>query len=825
MRDQLDKRLAELRQLRLMQSLGLKDPRQGAPVTADIDPPQPSTGQRREPDAEPQAATEQGNAEIVLRKLIAQGQPWPDLKRYAWQIYRAWPGFDQAGRILELSFLHGDLQQFIAELEALWPTQRDAYFAVGSDLRPSIVIKLWAGGHEKLLNLCLFQNGFDSKLLRVERLYKFLAMVSSSRTSVCWDYFKRHELHIMAAAEDYGEKIRLSRSALLLVVGRLAYQQSQLDAAASYLGQIKSTAGQYGAAVDLLMSFAVEKDDDNLCVVGKQLVRLEAPAARLDYIEDLLARSRQAGELDYKDRNAINGILKELPRWIPEKPDAYYRLSTILTQAIDLDQHFPAIDAWFRSESVCYRSPVIARAIWEPLQAISSQKPHKNRYWQGVACLQAYAGQLYRNEELVWQAREHIRAALDQQNPATANYDSWSQLLAALVRSVARTARIHEDERSRVLSYLKIAAADTELDSQAVDDYLNSVAAPSRFLLTQLASLAQQQRLPLIEARLIAYQASHSMLTNQDLSRLWTLTKAAQSSDYAWRIASVLKHRRVLRGEVEKVWSVSGEHRQSRQVKLIPAEGLDLILGTIADDQLRRVMAALAAVGPRIPELLSVLNPKVAPVRLSSQQQFLKSCLASLEQTPWLSHGDKLYTYHPEGTPGIALPFLNKVEEGHWHAVAQAFAYRLGLISWQWDIAWLAGQLSGLVPRLHRSANRKLEGKMGRWLKQLSPAGRKSWYLLLEQADQVDPELFKQELIGFVMKLATSAYPNHYEALHCLVQGDCDMTHLRGMEGWICSDAYTQLRAATRTRSIIAIPSHLPASPLTPFPRSMMSMV
>ena len=128
-------------------------------------------------------------SEIVLRRLIAANSEWRDMKAYAWDIFEKWPTTEIAGKIIELSYLHGSLDDLVVSLNFLRKKNIAAYYAVGVELRPYIVLNLWRQGREAVLNHFLHQKSFQGMLLRLEKLFVFWSLYGASDQAKAWRFY------------------------------------------------------------------------------------------------------------------------------------------------------------------------------------------------------------------------------------------------------------------------------------------------------------------------------------------------------------------------------------------------------------------------------------------------------------------------------------------------------------------------------------------------------------------------------------------------------------------------------------------------------------
>lgn len=818
MTENIDDKLAILRRQRLIAELGLRIPLSKAKLASG------ELAKPSQPSAQDASIKKLSSLEAVLRKQIAQGKKWAQLRPILETIYDHEPSNQSASRILELSFLHGSLTDFLDQFHRLWDQHKDAYFQMSRPLRDKITLELWAHQHQRICDRLFCQESWSETLQPVERLYLVLRQIDRKNFDGAWRNLVRFEEALLFACHGVSAIVKLSVTSSLLRFGRLAIKKNDFDRARYYLERIGKDSLEYSSAIDLLINIEIERDDDGLCRYGRQLNLAKDDKARLDLISRWLDSCIKSAEVKIEERNALNGIFLKLDQWFTRKPEILYQLSQTVCRAVDGEHHLPALLSWLRKEALVFRSPVLARAIWEPVQSIRSVEPEKQDYWRSLALVQTFIGKNCKEPVLLWNARDLLVRAKRTSEKDEARLD-WKTISLALQSHIAKSERFDESSRARALLYTRLALEEGAINLRDLTTYLRSYRDIDGRLLEKILETVAASGQTEAELAIIQALATSQGLTNQRLDRLWTLSKTKKSSDYAWRVATVLHHRRALNGDIEKVWSVSGEHRHSRKIKELSEQGIDLLVNPELDHTIRRLLTSLIEVGPLMPELLSIFNPQVRPVRANTLNQQIRENLKVFAQHRWIQKADKIYVKHPEGQFSNALDFLKASSGCAWSYVLETLALKLGFAVWRCDGQWLAGQLDGLMPRLQQSSSQNLRGKLGRWLKALSPSGRKSWYFILDHLDELSSKEFKTATECFFLRMGLAVYPNHSEALNHLSSNHCELNHIRHCESWICSSNYSELRQQLRSRSIIAIPAHLPDSALPQYSRSLSTLV
>ncbi|NRA64710.1 MAG: hypothetical protein HRU19_09520 [Pseudobacteriovorax sp.] len=749
-------------------------------------------------------------SEIILRKLVSMGKDWCELEPYARQVFDQRRTVDVAGRMLELAYLHGALEDVLILMEEWKDSYPGAFFSVGTDIRPNLVKNLWLSGEEAILGYYIHRKPFNRLLTRIERFYKFWSQLSSTDPRPAWNFFRKYEAEIVSASRQYGPDLKLTRSRFLLVVGKLAKKLGYFEKARDYLEKIEKSEPEFQESISLLLEFDVETDEDGLCTLGRELFRRQDWRDRLGLLEAWIEAVVDSGGGKYRERNCLNRIFGETIKYFPENPECWFKLSQILSSHIDLKYLFPNIDRFYLKSLQQFRAPVLEKAIWEPVLSIESVKPQCASYWIGCASLHHFVAGFCMDEAKLWHARDFIDSSNDY---ATAgDLPDWPSMFATLTRWISRTNRFDEKSRRIIQTKVAVAGDRDSVKPEHIKSYLNDLPSPDSRVVERLSRLSVHTGMNDIERELILSAGRITHYTNNQLVKLWVLNRNRKQFDVCWRICSILKHRRILGEETEKLWAISGEQRVSRPLRRLPSGVLPHFFAGFSET-MQRFLRSYFSIASQLPELLGYISPNVSTVKSYALSERQKSFLDALQGFDWIHKGSKTYTGHPEGLTVPLPPFMSSLPVSPWVDCLFVVGLKLGGPCWRWNLTQLNGDLDGLVPKLHKSGSKRLSGKVGRWLKQLTPSQRHDWYYLIKESGNLNPDEAVCSICKVLIRMAVAILPNHFEALDGLNKMYAPLEYIWDLEAWLVSDDYSALRSTIRTASLVEIPEGFPNFP------------
>lgn len=762
-----------------------------APVPA-VETPSPSVPvATREVRAQPRLdlALE---AELKLRQRIEAEQSWTAFRGEAWKLYESFPRPDMAARLLELAFLYGSAGELEEVLGSLLRDGVEFYLLIEAQIRQHMVIKLWQAKRRSVLDGLLFRKEISLRLLPLERLYCCWSLIKTDEGAQAFRYFKRFDHEIWAAQKHFGPQIKQSESEMALELGRLALQANEEATAIRLLETIPKQAEEFQKALDILLDLRVERDAQGLCAYGQKLQRELDWRGRLGLLDSFLLRIQRFEASAPKDRAALNELLKDPLKWFPETPEAWQGVAEILLQYQQLHYLLPHILHLFHQKAAQFHKPSFDHAIWAEVAKHDFGDELKNWFWHSIAQLHEFTWSLGQKEPLLWEARRlyhEARAHTTQDLPI-----SWSVLHKGLLQWIHKTDRLEETQRQQLQVLAKLLGEAQEISEADVCSYLSQVSAPSREVMDALENLARERQQWGLESFVLDRKAQLLHYTNHDLGRMWQLATQLKRYDQCWRVASLLRSRLVLHEGLEKHWSICGEKKREFTVLELQESHIKKITSSF-DGYERRFAEALVSVGPLLPELLAILNPHLVPLKkgrgLSDTELEIHQ---ALERMSALSPSKRLLSPHPSGLWHSKPPFFASLLDTKWSLVFMALAQRLGIPTWDWQLSLLHHQIESIIPRMTRGVELPHAGKIGRWLRSLSPQQRKSWYDLAQIGRRFDDEAAQLLMARLLAKMTTTMLQDHPLALQSLEKMRAPLRMRWDLEHWIASETYGELR-------------------------------
>jgi hypothetical protein len=174
----------------------------------------------------------------------------------------------------------------------------------------------------------------------------------------------------------------------------------------------------------------------------------------------------------------------------------------------------------------------------------------------------------------------------------------------------------------------------------------------------------------------------------------------------------------------------------------------------------------------------------------------------------------KIYSPNPSGLWQPKPPFFASLLDSKWSILFVSLAQRLGVTAWDWQLSLLHHQIESIIPRMMRGAETPAQGKVGRWLRSLTPAQRKAWYELAQQSRRFDDEEAQGIISRFLARLTTTLLQDHSLALQGLEKMRAPLRLRWDLEHWIVSDVYGELRRSLGHFTIGQFPEEVYLTPV-----------
>ncbi len=746
-------------------------------------------------------------AEILLRQKIEAGQKWSTFKAEAWRLYERFPRPDTAARLVELSLMYGSAIELEEVLTYLNRQAIEYYLLLQGQTRTHTLTKLWQAKRHDFLDQFLFRKDMLLELIPFERWYCVWSLIDRSQGDQAFKWFKRNDSELWNVQKQYGSVFHKSETEFAYALGQSALKAEEEALAIRLLETIPQSAPEFSRAIDVLLDLKIERDDKGYCIYGQKLSRELDWKARVGLFDSFLLRIQRLEHLAPKDRAALNALLADPLRWFPETPEAWQIVSEMLLQFSGLEKILPNILKTFADRATHYFKPAFEHSLWAPVLDHDFRNPVKTWYWRAVALLHEFGWGVGQDEKKLWDARRFYHEALAHHGKPLLH--SWQQLHRGLTQWISKSERLDEALRVRLLLMIKLCGETRDLSEADVLAYLQHVQEPGTEVLATLETMARERQQWSLELFVQGRRAAIFHHTNQSLNRVWELGFFLKKTDLSWRAATLIQARQVLSADVETHWSICGEKRRDFPILLLKDNHLKSIFECFEGYE-RRLVESLVSIGPLVPELLAGLNEHLVPLKkgkpLTNHEAAVQD---SLDKMSWLIPARKSYSPNPNGLWQAKPIFFSNLVDSKWSLTFVALAQRLGITAWEWQLSLLSQQIETLVPRMSRTSDSVAAGKVGRWLRALTPQQRKAWYELAQMSKRFD-DLKGQEILGrFLVILATTIHQDHGGALHNLERMRAPLRLRWDLENWITSDVYGELRKSLGSQAVGHFPDYI----------------
>lgn len=748
--------------------------------------------------------------ELRLRQLVEGDQTFEAMEAPALEMFALKPTAATAARIVELAFLRGTDAEIEALIIRFKNQAKDFYRLMHAAVRAHLIARLWRSGSADTLATLVFRDRDEDYLQPIERLFVFHSMRTAPDHATPYIYFRRYRRELLDAVQSLGVHVGLTPSSFLLTAGKMAAELGYEADARELLEQIGPESTEHDEALRLLLDVAVERNKAGRSHYSEQLLQQAEPQTRLQLISQFLSATRGLGGFRDKNRPALNEILKAPLEWITNEAEHWSTLSEVLCANRDLDPLLPNLFEVFRAHALRFFGPVLDAALWQGPLGMHAENP-RDQYWRGIALVHHYVNCGPTAEAYLWEARELIAKAKKDWR-ASLPY-SWKEIHKATFSWVSKNHYVLETDRMRLLDQLRVAV-DTDLVAiNDIEEYVNKAEQPPVQVLHALEAVASAKGAFTLAFRLILKQAAQSHLTNSNIDKLWTFANERKDSDLAWRLATVSHARQVLSAPVRHAWEISGEKR-ARYIFQTPDKTMIEHCLKGFNSRASRLAYASLHIGQVLPELLAILDPGVATMRISAppadsvEAQVDKALMA----VPWLKASKRRFRFSFEGgTSGTSLPaFMQVLPANPWSILVARLADRLGVNAWAWKLSYLHAQVIDLIPRLaSRQDLRRHSGKVAKWLKDLSPEQRAAWQDLALLSRAMEDDKAQEALACFLCRLATVVYQNHYMALTSLQAMRAPASVIWDLENFLLSESYTDIRLKLQSQNRVLVPNAL----------------
>ena len=779
----------------------------------------------KEPSNEHQSPASLSRLRLKLRALVEGGSDWSVVGPVGWELLEATGDPRCAAQLVEFAFLSGDLSTTGTVIDRLKKLPLEFYMFIHPAIREELVGKLWRSGECDKILPCILGYDQGSDLMPMERLLLFDVLSKRPDSTEAHMYFEQFKSPLRrAAGGGPGRAVGYSADRLNLTAGRVALSLGYKSTAKALLQEINQTSPEYEESLRLLIDQTVDDDD----LAGSHYVELlladRNTDDRLARLQVFIDATRGIGGFKDRNRPALNDILSDALNWVSKGPKEWASLSKLLSRNLDLIEVLPGLDAIFRTNAVAFHNQELDRALWQGPFTLATEGDGLPLFWSGVGALHNYCHEGPGAEGLLRQAKRLVETSRAKTSRPLPFF--WRELLDAAIQWVTRTPSILEANRQRMLLQLRVARPSELLSSADVENYVETGATNDQQVIAGLREWTIAKGYHQLEARLIERSGRNRHFTNGELGRLWTLAQKVQRHDLAWRIASVAAARDCLSAGARHAWAISGEKRTTYPMLAFSDQVASACMEGLSKEG-RKLAQATMVIGPLLPELIHWLDSStsLSKVPYPSHDSIEATTDQFLNKLDWIGAKKRLRLVQQGQSVTSRRPFFAQVlPANQWSILLAALTDRLGVNAWQGRLAYLDEKVTDLIPRLaSRQDLRRHSSRIARWLRDLTPVQRSAWQDLSRIARSSDlrndlqlgasttggSTTLQSELAMFLCRLTTAIYQNHFMAIKSLQVMRVPVTQVRDLEGWILSEAYTEVRKELKSVVRMPVPSRL----------------
>lgn len=753
------------------------------------------------------AAESTKGLDLRIRQLIQGDAAWKQISEILWSEYRQVRSPENAARILETSFLQASPLETVKAFEVILSKGASGfYWLLHPRLRDFLLEN--AGAHLVDALYAMLATERQAQLTDAEVLFMFLRLSDSGDKAAAWSFFKRNQQSILDCISGQ-DRFAYTREALIFKAGELALDLTLIREAKELLNLLPRTSVERSQALETLLQYESTTLDRSKNSLSYKLQHLDRWQDRIQCLNESFHAIRSNGGLKDPNRAPLNLMMKSAFELVPKTAPAWRAMGELIIQNRDLVGIIPAMLQSLFDQACIYHDEDLDTALWSGAVQLQPETP-QDAYISGLGWLHFFVAHSRRSDTALWTAQKMIDFAvtnLPGRMPLV-----WRDLVRRTVSFLENAEQFHPRDRKRVAATLRVSVDGGNSPSDVIQQYLALSDSPSRELVENLSAEAWSRQNYQAFIDLALKTSSHSLCRTSILRKLWTAAAHLGDYDLGWRAASVMASRDSLDPRVKQSWSISGERRSVYAPLSLAVNDMECVLADVPR-KTRRVLHNLVVLGGRVAELAeftkrqSLSEVNAVQAVCTTEKAILKSLAESKMGLP---HGMKTVfeLARIADIPVEIAGMIQSPESNPWLFTNKVLFERLGVTSWGYSRQILIDLTTSVLP-LIGTASHKQTAKLGKWLTSLTSHQRAAWTELSGGLAEVSDQEFAQDLLQFVMRLATLIYPSHFEALKTLQKSKVSLESLRRLENFILSPKYSEFRRRTGTSSRVVIPKPL----------------
>lgn len=747
------------------------------------------------------------NYKLQIRKLVSVDAEWDRIKPLAFKYFELKPSNEVAAHLVELSFLHGQIDDVVETIGRVSSVGSEFYSFINRAIRHQLLMRFWNNGLLPKLASIVFWHRSENWLLPIEKLSVWMTLSAQEGSQTSFSYYKRHKKDIELVVTELGDKLKFNMSSLCLMLSKQALSIGKKSESRYFAKKVHPKDKEYKQSLDLLMSWEVDLKSLEQSSLYKDLKAEKAWHKRVALFDNYLEVAKSLASTADQNRVFLNTLLQDPFSWLPEFAEAWSELSSVMVSYFDLEPILPSIKKFYEKNIIIFHKADIEMALWRPVSDCSIEKG--DLYFIGCSYLHQYLAGGGKNEEFLWKGRSLILKWFNENKGS--DRISWEEIHHAMFIWVRKTPRLSKSHSDRLRLMLAVSKDPSKVKLSDIDEYLGGDTHIPLGVLEALQKTAQKVQSTDLEIRLIKHKAQMTSLSNQDLNDLWRLYVKVKNYDLAWRVCSILNSRQSLVSSAAQAWKFSGENRQLYQLFSLSKTDVNRCLSGF-DENEKKLCRAIVQIGSALPVLLETELKTHLKVR-SNDSEFetiLDKHLDQFELFRLLNKksffGLGKTVYHKS----TDLPFASRVPVNEWSQTFMAISHRLGLMSWNWSLSKLIRKMESLsIFRQQKDGATVFNARVNNWLKSLTPNQRAGIGMLHNASKKLTDEKSLECLAQFIMRVSTIVFQNHTQALSSVHDMRLSAKIIGDFERWLLSVDYEKIRVDHNSTLKVPVPHSL----------------
>lgn len=729
---------------------------------------------------------------IKIRSLADAGVKWPQMREMANLWLDMNPSAARAAYTSQMAFLSGDEANFAEWLaHALSKVSDPFWLLIQEDLRVAMLPILWRheAGRQLLLESLWAAGQENAALLPLERFAVFNLIWQRGAVKETMLYFRGHQQDLLQALVLHGDQLGFTVPNYLLKLGSLAASVGLPDLARKLLELISPDQTCYQDAVSILMQLKYKPGaaSDRL---EMQFLKLVEWRDKVQFIEQHLTSIRRQDSDAMLFRPELNTLLATILETVPDDLEIISHLMSVWAQNLDLYIHLPNLVTQLFSRQAKLIDVNIDSSFWAPI-SLAPCSDTTVQVLVAIAKMRLVLAHGLGFGTTYWEVRDLLlkydRTSV--RNLFQFSLAAWkSELIESLDKGHYHRAAI----KMQSLSLLHALVSDERVLITELEQLIDMATIDSSSTLDHLLKISRSRKSYAFELQLLSRRAELSHFRQQDLERIWQLSQELVDPDLAWRTATILQARHVLRAEVSHARDFCGVDKQDILIELPKATVRQLMIDTINGFAMadRALLQFITNVGPSLPFLIKLLKPK-APLAGMPPTQALSLMRAKLggalgttcyERVPLLGGG-------PSGSGEIGQQ-TTQVEQ-----IAQILANTFGVQSLGYSLQRLSDLLDDRFPILTGKKYAAVRcTKTNQWFEQLSKEGKSALLSLKGRLADFPDAQCHFLLRSYILRLTLLFTQNHLGVLKMAQQDRLNLPIFWETERYIASEEYGKLR-------------------------------